>query len=558
MLKAPLFILSLLAGLAAIACALLMPSHFRAIDKEVLVQSGKGSPALVDFGTELVPAHVSSARLILKAANQLNLTHTLRFSSAIRAAEETGSAYRNSPFHTAEMQALLGGPADYQYLSKTPFLKVMGNRITREKFQHEINQPDALHILQNLTLTNTVIFAPARSAAGLPFEVAVLTTAMLFQEHSLGNALITPIKEDILALCRSASRTNANTSLEEFYVDIFALAKRLTWEQMTDFVSRFKTLAALDSSVRWMQEHQSELPVLFSAVLISSDGNALSDYFAQYPQTALDDIKLALGSGSAALQRLLALQDPVFRSSARASAVKALGLDGFFNGLVKMVANSPNLAIFLKLDLLFIGAFMVVFAFRFTRSGGGDGYVWFSQFRFARQMVFSVLLLALLVVIGEPYLARGQSKEPAQPPATPHWNVPMLSEVLTSTPKSSGPMINASTFIALGIFFLLQASLYTIGLVKLAEIRRQPLSSAMKLKLLDNEENLFDAGLYAGLFGTASSLVLLTLRVITPSLMSAYASTLFGILFVAILKILHVRPYKRQLIIASQAEAPSA
>jgi hypothetical protein len=37
-------------------------------------------------------------------------------------------------------------------------------------------------------------------------------------------------------------------------------------------------------------------------------------------------------------------------------------------------------------------------------------------------------------------------------------------------------------------------------------------------------------------------------------LMSAYASTLFGILFVAILKILHVRPYKRRLILETQPE----
>ena len=73
----------------------------------------------------------------------------------------------------------------------------------------------------------------------------------------------------------------------------------------------------------------------------------------------------------------------------------------------------------------------------------------------------------------------------------------------------------------------------------------------VKLRLLENEENLFDAGLYLGLFGTAASLILLTLGLIKPSLVSAYSSTLFGILFVALLKIFHVRPYKRRLIIES-------
>jgi len=44
---------------------------------------------------------------------------------------------------------------------------------------------------------------------------------------------------------------------------------------------------------------------------------------------------------------------------------------------------------------------------------------------------------------------------------------------------------------------------------------------------------------------------------IKPSLVSAYSSTLFGILFVALLKIFHVRPYKRKLIIES-ATGPAA
>jgi hypothetical protein len=115
-------------------------------------------------------------------------------------------------------------------------------------------------------------------------------------------------------------------------------------------------------------------------------------------------------------------------------------------------------------------------------------------------------------------------------------------------------MINPSTLIAMGVFLVLQGSIYIFCLTKLAEIRRQELSGAMKLKLLENEENLFDAGLYLGLFGTAASLILLTLGLIKPSLVSAYSSTLFGILFVALLKIFHVRPYKRRLIIESAGE----
>ena len=78
----------------------------------------------------------------------------------------------------------------------------------------------------------------------------------------------------------------------------------------------------------------------------------------------------------------------------------------------------------------------------------------------------------------------------------------------------------------------------------------------LKLQLLDNEENLFDLGLYVGLGGTVLSLVLLLiLDVKQDALIGAYSSTLFGIIFVAVLKIFHVRPYRNQLLVARAKES---
>ena len=109
------------------------------------------------------------------------------------------------------------------------------------------------------------------------------------------------------------------------------------------------------------------------------------------------------------------------------------------------------------------------------------------------------------------------------------------------------------SLLTLLLFFVLQALIYTACLVKLAEIRRQNLSARMKMKLLDNEDHLFDAGLYLGFVGTIISLILVSLGIIEPSLMAAYSSTSFGILFVSFFKIFHLRPLRRRLLLEAEA-----
>ena len=108
---------------------------------------------------------------------------------------------------------------------------------------------------------------------------------------------------------------------------------------------------------------------------------------------------------------------------------------------------------------------------------------------------------------------------------------------------------------SLAIFFVIQAIIYIWCLTKLAEIRRQSLAPRMKLKLLENEDNLFDMGLYVGFVGSVISLIVMSIGLQHLSMM-AYSSTAFGIIFVSVLKIFHVRPLRRKLILESET-APS-
>ena len=105
------------------------------------------------------------------------------------------------------------------------------------------------------------------------------------------------------------------------------------------------------------------------------------------------------------------------------------------------------------------------------------------------------------------------------------------------------------TAIIAGVFLLIQVVIFMICLSRVSEVKQEDASAKLRLSLLDNEENLFDLGLYVGLGGTVLSLILLlVLDVKQDALIGAYTSTLFGILFVAALKIFIVRPFRNDLL----------
>jgi len=113
--------------------------------------------------------------------------------------------------------------------------------------------------------------------------------------------------------------------------------------------------------------------------------------------------------------------------------------------------------------------------------------------------------------------------------------------------------MNPINLLTLLLFFVLQALVYTACLLKLAEIRRQRVLPRIKIKLLENEDHLFDAGLYLGFVGTIISFILVSLGIVKFSIMAAYSSTSFGIIFVSIFKIFNLRPLRRQYVLEAEA-----
>jgi hypothetical protein len=170
-------------------------------------------------------------------------------------------------------------------------------------------------------------------------------------------------------------------------------------------------------------------------------------------------------------------------------------------------------------------------------------------FHLLRELLFSLGFLLVVLLLSEPFLA--QESQTGGPSLRLH--LPTAGGAVTAGIAGiKQTVMNPTILITLLVFFVLQALIYISCLVKLAEIRRQQIPPRMKLKLLENEDHLFDAGLYLGFVGTIVSLIVASMGLVKFSLMAAYSSTSFGIIFVVIFKIFHLRPARRKLLMEAE------
>ncbi len=291
-------------------------------------------------------------------------------------------------------------------------------------------------------------------------------------------------------------------------------------------------------------EH-TEFPAVYAAAVWSGQPEAVTRYLMRHGRPGTRWLQEAMGHGRGAMMEVLAQQLPVAERA-------GLGLDS----AAAFSLRHPGWALAVKYLLLGLGCVILMRAWNsfFTVTATSANAV--RDFILRRRAMACALFLTL-VALGEPvFLQPAQSSE-----YQVSINLPVLSEDENQNPnpEPNQTMLASSTSTILNVvlalaFAAIQIMVYITCKSKIDEIRMGAGDPLLKLRLLENEDNLFDMGLYIGIAGTALTLAAKMLGFEEISLSVAYASNIFGILCVALVKIYHVRGTRQQLIMEAEAQ----
>ena len=523
-------------------CGWLVPMHLRAVDTSVLQLAGDGKTTLVDRGLALERANnAEAARLILQVAQDEKLPWIGELASSLAA-------------HPVNERLFPGGPMMTNFTPVTTLVIRVENRESVLAYLRATGSPAVQELLRARDLTNTVLFPPSSSASGQAFDAAVSVCGLL-----LGGNFLAPGLRDAVVDRAAAARTRATAQpLEEILMDLLSLGRRLDWGQLTVFVNGVEDPQTLTLLAGEARNASAQLPVLFSAVALSQKPGEVAAYLSDFSQTGLQDLGASLRYGEGGVDELLRRHERLYNSPLRRRWTTAGPLAPFFRAGSDYALRITWFALMVKWFFYISGGFLLAAAVHCAWPAlvEIEEPLRVRGIHLARELLFALGFLLVVLLLSEPFLAQESQKEDF----TFRLRLPLVGaaaankDPLVKT-KLMEKMDYTRSLLTLLLFFVLQGLLYCACLVKLTEIRRQKVPARVQLKLLENEDHLFDGGLYLGFVGTIVCLILVSLGVIQFSLMAAYSSTSFGIIFVSVFKIFNLRPVRRHLLMQAEAQA---
>ena len=528
-------------GAGLLLVAWLLPVNVKSLNPALLREAGRDTPGLSRFGRDLLELDKPGpAALVLEAARKVGDPAARDFGAVYESYAQKHRDLMPWGGWDVALEPLLANRSAASPAESQPVLNLMVTAQARENLRRYLavsRLPGVQILLKTATLTSTQRFVPAGKPGGQPLDAVILLSAYLWQTEHLSAGL----QREVRILAEAANSSGHMGDLEDFYLDILTLGKRLNWVQLSELLRTAGNLGTVAQFAHLTRVAPEHLPVIYAAALITRSADGVANYLIAYGQTGAGHLQLALSHGEGAVKQLVLRQVPV---TAGAGPEFELG--------AAFALRHPELALLTKYVAFLAGIFLLLRAVdlrlfstveralrgAFPRMGSG---------------LIAAILTFIFFVFSEPFLLSAAPASDYKIKLT----IPVIGALAApdSSPSTPPTTMDTSTILSIIVFATIQVGMYIICLLKISEISRQSLSAATRLRLLENEENLFDGGLYIGIAGTATALVLQVLHLIDANLLAAYSSNLFGIVCVALVKIRHVRPCKRELILEIQQTA---
>ena len=287
----------------------------------------------------------------------------------------------------------------------------------------------------------------------------------------------------------------------------------------------------------------TDFPTTYAACVWSANPKAVTQYLMRHGRRADRYLQTALSQGKGGLTLALERQQPV--SSLNTPALGAVA---------SFCQKTPRASLVVKYLMICLGCVVLMRTWNsfFTLSAPNTATL--QGYRMRRRALVLALFLSLIAV-SEPILFTPALSSEYRVVI----NLPLASVDSTEPEQNTNTMLaNADSNLTLSIIFIvifaaIQGYVYYTCITKINEVKNGAGDPKLKLRLLENEDNLFDTGLYIGIAGTA---LMLAILILFPnagvSVSAAYASNIFGILCVAVVKIFHVRQTREALIIEAE------
>lgn len=556
------FLLAL--AIALTATAMLVPAHLRSLDRQVIEAASNGGADLeIIFDEVLTAAHLGPAQLIRQATQgetpaPEGLAQLTR--QAITALQEERPSLLLSGGPDRALEAFLElvrsdarEAAGARPLPIVPQLLPRSERASLSTMLTASSNANVAALLEARDVSGLTRLHPASHAAGAPYDAGILTLALLVEGGHFRPAIARQIGQ--IATQAALGTRPAVAALEDFCIATLSLGRQLDFRSLADLAMITEIPNDWSQMARLFRSQPERAAQLYTALRFNGEVTAVYDFLAKHSENGFEDLATALQNGPQATRGLLQSTLPLHRPAGLSTVAQPYLEPNRPPALIEWSRQHRDAALALKLSLFILAGLAFALAM---------GAVWRAGMHeirpvsrtlpsvFARNCFLSLVVALTLWIAFEPELLKSQNQTVAD--AGPRIEIAVADSLAAiKSPVKTMQELDQVTLLVLALFFVLQLVIYSFCLIKLKEIGKQKLSPALKLKLLDNEENLFDFGLYVGLGGTVLALILAVVGVVEASLMAAYASTLFGILFVALLKVLNLRPYRRRLIMEAGA-----